>query len=45
MTYNNVGKHEVARLRRYIGTLLMVCEQGVKPITSGNILTEVNGNG
>lgn len=31
-----MGKHN---------TLLMVCEQGVKPITSGNILTEVNGNG
>lgn len=45
MTYNNVGKHEVARLREYIGILLMVSEQGVKPITSGNILTEVCCNG
>ena len=44
MIYNNVRKHEVARLRGFISTLLMVCEQGVKPITSGNILTEVNGN-
>ena len=23
MTYNNIRKHEVARLREYIGTLLM----------------------
>ena len=45
MTYNNIRKHEVARLREYIGTLLMVSEQGVKPCTSANILTEVHGNG
>jgi hypothetical protein len=45
MIYNNVRKHEVACLREHIGTLLMVCEQGAKPSTSGNILTEVHSNG
>ena len=45
MTYNNVRKYEVARLREYIGTLQMVSEQGVKPCTSSTILTEVHGNG